>query len=1508
MTCDESVLLKRSPFCHKSTNISPDDTARRRSRGEMPPAPTPVPRALRVLHLEGRVVLHDVTHALRSTDPGDRNGLIDAANSATAARSPRDAVQPLVELGPPPAAAGTTGRRGRCLVLPFADDGGNAPPPYEVASPELAGVGPGFEPPLAVEAAAGFLGLLRLHSGLYCVIVSHMRRAGELPSGPILAVSRVKLIKLHAGMSSKEDRDFSAAVCKLLEGGALYYSLDCDLSRSLQKSRDGVFSRVGNAFWWTWPLARLLGPPSVSWVLRTVYGFVGTHLMRFSSDAMPTGAAEFNLTLISRRSRRRAGTRYITRGVDALGDVANFVETEQIVWSPQHKHVYSAFLTIRGSVPVFWRQTNGIARPSPELDGSLTASRAAFSTHFQNVIRSYGGVAAVSLVDKHGSESVLAQAFERHFELDLGGFDGIIAPKLVAFDFHAHCAGKEYERGLAALLSRIRDDVSTYGIFTAGLEEFDVCKQQRGVFRVNCVDCLDRTNVVQSVIARLALGMQLGAVFSAELAGQSERAAPRLYVDSEDRFKHVWGDNADAVSKQYSGTGALKTDFTRTGKRSTTGVIGDGVKSVMRMYYKNFVDEGRQEAIDILCGNAVVRPPRGTASLEVCGTPTATTSQPSLSKPSGLLVGSGSPRTDIAQTMTASPVKNVSAATSDAAEESFVWYAFDAQRMNAGGDKQGVLVELQDKCMVVSTPEGVRLDYPRRAVAAWSKYDDTKSSDRKQPSRLRLIYTPSTGSPAAASPLDLIFRGGSTQRENFLRAFLSWAQPPVAKDLGRSPIRVRTFAALSAGEHRMTDWGLDQPVKGRHEIVALVLPEGNAVTRSWGLAAVPIDIDDSEYVLISARAVSDRGPSIAILASKPAAPTVMSVSEAVVSRTGSLSTASGGAVAVSLLAGGASFCFVSARLSGAQEVYSALSSLKLGRPTFDITNQFEHFVVAGLLGEMQWRNRTSSHVHGPESRKWVQLADGATCYSLADGLSIMRNSFPTLKYEDKLSTSSLWNAGTPAARNGETIRSIALSDGLVDGRPAPKLPNALTRCVVTLSELQGEGIRMPPGVDQNTALNCFLVVYCDYCTTDGVVTRPTPRPTGSPEWRDVLRLVMMPSDPSDIEKGFLLGQILIPTPLADPIAAGYFVIPISTTTVGQARFDVPCRLAGISTGRLRGCMELSTQPSDSSTTNGATDSFGAGSSQPTLPASRTMPISGSSFGAPSPLPLSRVGQDNESARSGPMRRETAAMVNRVSSGLGGFAPGASKFASRPSRDEVNDKIDAARRKGSKQIKSVVSKLSSFLNQPSQSSTLSSQLESSNGGAVMNSIPAQRRRFESESEFPMPAGRASAASLPFEAEGRHNSAYSAESDEFIGVGVSRKSSTNEVAYDSDFEANFGGFQSAQSEPSRHTRPDALLGALQRNSDGKNALEKQYDPLLNNLTRRRTPTTTPDNRAVTAAGEDPLLSGLIASTQQVRVTSPAASDDIWGAFEAAPNAGDQRLSNSASKDSEQSLIDF
>ncbi|GFW13189.1 phosphatidylinositide phosphatase SAC1 [Trichonephila clavipes] len=68
-------------------------------------------------------------------------------------------------------------------------------------------------------------------------------------------------------------------------------------------------------------------------------------------------------------------------------------------------------------------------------------------------------------------------------------------------------------------------------------------------------------------------------------------------------YKNAWADHADIVSIQYAGTGALKTDFTRTGKRGKQGLVKDGINSVIRYFKNNFADGFRQDSIDLFLGN-----------------------------------------------------------------------------------------------------------------------------------------------------------------------------------------------------------------------------------------------------------------------------------------------------------------------------------------------------------------------------------------------------------------------------------------------------------------------------------------------------------------------------------------------------------------------------------------------------------------------------------------------------------------------------------------------------------------------------------------------------------------------------------------------------------------------------------------------------------------------------------------------------------------------------------------
>ncbi|CAG2063282.1 unnamed protein product, partial [Timema podura] len=141
---------------------------------------------------------------------------------------------------------------------------------------------------------------------------------------------------------------------------------------------------------------------------------------------------------------------------------------------------------------------------------------------------------------------------------------------------------------LSILIDRLAHEQDEFSMFLM-TRDGTVVSQQDGVFRTNCIDCLDRTNVVQSMLARRSLNQVLQKL-SILRTGQNVENN----FGFESLFKSVWADNADTVSVQYSGTGALKTDFTRTGKRTRWGLIRDGINSLTRYYKNNFADGFRQ--------------------------------------------------------------------------------------------------------------------------------------------------------------------------------------------------------------------------------------------------------------------------------------------------------------------------------------------------------------------------------------------------------------------------------------------------------------------------------------------------------------------------------------------------------------------------------------------------------------------------------------------------------------------------------------------------------------------------------------------------------------------------------------------------------------------------------------------------------------------------------------------------------------------------------------------------
>ena len=243
-------------------------------------------------------------------------------------------------------------------------------------------------------------------------------------------------------------------------------------------------------------------------------------------------------------------------------------------------YLQTSFTQVRGSVPLYWSQPGIRYRPPPKLDATPEEDLAAFTNHFSQEFSIYDGpLTCVSLVEKSGREKVIGDAYMDN-ALALNRSD----LNFVYFDFHEYCRGMKFEN--VNILTTALDEEYIKAMRYCWLDKHGEVCQQRGVFRINCIDCLDRTNVVQTAIAKTVLENQL---IKLGLIPPEHGIPGRL----RSVFQGLWANNGDALSRQYAGTNALKGDFTRTGERNLSGLMKDGMNSASRYYLNQFRDAYR---------------------------------------------------------------------------------------------------------------------------------------------------------------------------------------------------------------------------------------------------------------------------------------------------------------------------------------------------------------------------------------------------------------------------------------------------------------------------------------------------------------------------------------------------------------------------------------------------------------------------------------------------------------------------------------------------------------------------------------------------------------------------------------------------------------------------------------------------------------------------------------------------------------------------------------------------
>ncbi|KAG2437454.1 hypothetical protein HXX76_006104 [Chlamydomonas incerta] len=462
----------------------------------------------------------------------------------------------------------------------------------------------------------GLLGVSKLTTGAAAlVVITEARQVAALGPNASAVYELVKAQVLTEPGADKNSANrqllslLRDAVDPARSGRGIYFSHFYDLTQSAQRIADRDADAAAAAA----PLASPLRADARFWYNRALAASLldaGAH--RFTPPAMLgflrqlpglhfAGGKSATLTLIARRGVDRAGTRQWRRGCDSKGNVANFVETEELLTTPAGD--LASYVQVRGSIPLLWTQLPNIKYKPTTVIAAPGQSAAVFDAHMGSLKAAYGDVVAINLINHKGTEGKLQVAFqteaERYTRTPGAGLH------YIAFDFHHECSKGRYDR-IELLMQKIAPDVNRQAFFLrrAGGE---IVQRQAGTVRTNCIDCLDRTNVMQGVLGRKALESMLAAL-GLMPSTPGAHSLPSSFPGVEREFKILWADHGDGVSTQYAGTGAMKSGFTRTGKRTFGGVIDDGVKAVTRYYLNNFQDGRKQDAIDLVSGAYQVVP------------------------------------------------------------------------------------------------------------------------------------------------------------------------------------------------------------------------------------------------------------------------------------------------------------------------------------------------------------------------------------------------------------------------------------------------------------------------------------------------------------------------------------------------------------------------------------------------------------------------------------------------------------------------------------------------------------------------------------------------------------------------------------------------------------------------------------------------------------------------------------------------------------------------------------
>uniref|UniRef100_A0AC35TLJ5 Histone acetyltransferase n=1 Tax=Rhabditophanes sp. KR3021 TaxID=114890 RepID=A0AC35TLJ5_9BILA len=477
----------------------------------------------------------------------------------------------------------------------------------------------------------GIIGAVRFLEGYYLNLIIGAKTIAEIGHHIIYKIEETMMLYLPFNRASNSDEQ---KYLKLFQSVDLttnfYFSYTYDLSQTLQENTlaNGKCNEASELkFFWNNYLLEPLRTRGVNkkWLVNVMHGFICHQTIDFPMEKNTNPFIKVALTLIGRRSSIYAGTRFLKRGANYDGHCANDVETEQILWeitsssSLRHGN-FSSFVQRRSSVPLIWSQdpsTRGVVgKPCIQLainePNAMTAA-----LHFKELTEKYGTpVIVMNLVKRHvknAREKILHTEFLKtvnnlnqflpkkdkigYLSFDIAHYHkkASVLYKLEEIGVRVICAQGWFQTNPNLMLNKIFKK-NFLDCYTPLLSEDKMYILQKGISRTNCVDCLDRTNVAQFGLAKVALGCQL---YSMGFTGD-----PVVAFGSEfcRIFEEMFDEHGDTMALQYAGSQLVHTIKTYKKISALQEKSRDVIQTISRYYSNTFGDYEKQNSINLFLG------------------------------------------------------------------------------------------------------------------------------------------------------------------------------------------------------------------------------------------------------------------------------------------------------------------------------------------------------------------------------------------------------------------------------------------------------------------------------------------------------------------------------------------------------------------------------------------------------------------------------------------------------------------------------------------------------------------------------------------------------------------------------------------------------------------------------------------------------------------------------------------------------------------------------------------